>query len=138
MSFSKIPNTQTGRRLTWGPGQFLPSDSTQVLWYGSGPCSGFLAKVLGVNTQLFVCNTRFYFSRFLLLLHKSRKRRRHFVLYLFGNGAGDPCSVPSCVNCLITMSLVESVRFIYLFKFSYFFPFHLHLRTGGAHFISQR
>jgi hypothetical protein len=56
--------------LTRGPGRLLSSDLALVLQYDSGPPSDFLAKILGVDTPLFLCNTQFYFSLSLLLLHK--------------------------------------------------------------------
>jgi hypothetical protein len=43
--------------LTRGPGQLKPSDSSPVLQYVSGPSSDFLAKILGVETLYFLCNT---------------------------------------------------------------------------------
>jgi hypothetical protein len=58
---------------TTGPGQFLPSDLTPVLLYGSGSSSDFLPKILGVNTTLFLCNTQFYFTLSSVLLCKSHK-----------------------------------------------------------------
>jgi hypothetical protein len=48
--------------LTRGPCRLLPSDSAPVLKYGSGPSSDFLAKIVNVDTPLFLCNTQFYFS----------------------------------------------------------------------------
>jgi hypothetical protein len=50
--------------LTRGPGQLSPSDSAPVLQYGSGP-SDYQAKILGVDTALFLRNMQLYFS----LLH---------------------------------------------------------------------
>jgi hypothetical protein len=61
--------------LTRGPGRLKHSDSAPVLQYGSGPSSDFLAKILGVDTALFLCNTLFYFLLSSLLHHTSRKRR---------------------------------------------------------------
>jgi hypothetical protein len=60
--------------LTRGPSQLLPSDSALVLQYGSGPSSDFLAKILGVDTLWFLCNTQFYFPFSSLLPYKSSKR----------------------------------------------------------------
>jgi hypothetical protein len=40
--------------LTRAPGRLLPSDSGPVLQYVSGPSSGFLAKILGVDTPPFL------------------------------------------------------------------------------------
>jgi hypothetical protein len=54
--------------LTRGPGQLLPCDSDPVLQYGSGPSSDFLAKILGVDTPLFLWKTQFYFLLSSLLL----------------------------------------------------------------------
>jgi hypothetical protein len=42
------------------------SDLPPVLQYGSGPCSDFVTKVLGVDTQVFLCNTPLYFPVSLL------------------------------------------------------------------------
>jgi hypothetical protein len=50
-----------GSHLTRKPGRFKPSDSFPILQYGSGPHSDLLTKILRVETQLFLCNTRFYF-----------------------------------------------------------------------------
>jgi hypothetical protein len=57
--------------LTRRPGRLWPSDMAPVLQYGSRPFSDFLAKILGVNTSAFACNTQFYFTHFPLLLRKS-------------------------------------------------------------------
>jgi hypothetical protein len=42
-------------------GQLAPSNSVLVLHCGSGPYSDFVAKTLGVDTPLFLCNTQLYF-----------------------------------------------------------------------------
>jgi hypothetical protein len=42
--------------LTREPRRLKLSNSAQVLQYGSGPSIDFLAKILGVDTQLFVIN----------------------------------------------------------------------------------
>jgi hypothetical protein len=39
----------------------------------SGPSYNFLAKILGVDSPLFIFNTEFYFPLSLLLVHKSHK-----------------------------------------------------------------
>jgi hypothetical protein len=50
--------------VTRESGRLKPFDSSPVLQYGSGPSPEFLAKILSVNTLLFLCNTRFYFPLF--------------------------------------------------------------------------
>jgi hypothetical protein len=50
--FHLLPRTY----LTREPGRLLPSDLAPVLLCGGGPSSDFLAKILGVDTSLFVCN----------------------------------------------------------------------------------
>jgi hypothetical protein len=61
--------------LRRAPGRLLPSDSAPVLQYGSEPSSDILAKTLGVDTPLFLCNTQSCFSRSLLLFHTYRKSK---------------------------------------------------------------
>jgi hypothetical protein len=53
--------------LKRGPGRLLLSDLAPILQYGNRS-SDFLAKILGVNTSLFVWNTQFYFTLSSLLL----------------------------------------------------------------------
>jgi hypothetical protein len=47
---------------------------------GSGHSYDFLAKVLGVDTPLFLFNTEYYFPLSSLLVHKSHKRRCTYVV----------------------------------------------------------
>jgi hypothetical protein len=54
-------HTHTHNELTRGPSRLVPSEIAPVLQYGSGPSSHFLAKILGVDSLLFLCNTQFYF-----------------------------------------------------------------------------
>jgi hypothetical protein len=42
--------------LTMKPGRLKPSDEAPDLQYGSGSSSEFLAKILGVDTRLLLCN----------------------------------------------------------------------------------
>jgi hypothetical protein len=60
-----MPMEPTATKLTKGPSQLLPSDSSLVLQYGSGHSSEFLAKILGVGTALFSWKTQLNFP----LLH---------------------------------------------------------------------
>jgi hypothetical protein len=60
-----------------------PSDSAPGLQYDSGPSSGFLARILGVDTPLFLCNTQLYFPLCSLFLRKSRKRRTHTYIHTY-------------------------------------------------------
>jgi hypothetical protein len=59
--------------LRRGPDRLKPSDSAPVLQYGGGPSSDFLAKILGVDTPLFLCDTQFYIPFPSLLLHKPHR-----------------------------------------------------------------
>jgi hypothetical protein len=43
------------------PGPLKPSDTALVLQYDSGPSSDFLARMLGVDTPLFLFKMQFYF-----------------------------------------------------------------------------
>jgi hypothetical protein len=38
-----------------------PSDLASILQYGCGPSPDFLAKILCVDTEMFLCDTQFYF-----------------------------------------------------------------------------
>jgi hypothetical protein len=84
--------------LTRGPGRLLTSDLALVLQYGSGTSSDFLAKILGVDTPLFLCNTKFYFSLSSLLLPAEEfipsVYRHCSVGSVYAYGTGDPVSVP--------------------------------------------
>jgi hypothetical protein len=79
--------------------RLLPSNSTPVLQYGSGSSSDFLAKILGVHTLLFLCNTQLCFSLSLPLLCMSSKRIflsvhcRSSVDSMCAYSVSDPCSV---------------------------------------------
>jgi hypothetical protein len=53
------------------PGWLLPSDSALILQCGSGPSTDFLAKILGVDSQQFLCNMQFYFPLSSLRVRKS-------------------------------------------------------------------
>jgi hypothetical protein len=64
--------------LTRGPGRLLPSDSAPVLQYGSGPSSGFLAKILGVDTPPFLWKTQ----RFVLFFQGGRPTDRYLYCFL--------------------------------------------------------
>jgi hypothetical protein len=46
--------------VTSGTGRLKPSVSSPVLQYDSEPSTDFLAKILGVDTPLFLCSTRYY------------------------------------------------------------------------------
>jgi hypothetical protein len=87
--------------LTRGPGQLKPSNLAPVLQYGSGPSSDFLAKILGVDTPLFLCNTQFYLPLYPLLVRKSHERRRTYAVSdssdgsVFAYDAGGWGSIPS-------------------------------------------
>jgi hypothetical protein len=48
-------------KLTVEPRGLRPSDSAPILQYGSAPSPDFLAKILCVDTELSLCNTRLYF-----------------------------------------------------------------------------
>jgi hypothetical protein len=67
-----LGTVDSGEQLTRG--RLLPFDSAPVFQYGSELSSHFLVKVSGVDIQLLICNTPLYFSRSLLLPHKSRER----------------------------------------------------------------
>jgi hypothetical protein len=63
--------------------------------YGNGP-SEFLAKILGVNTPLFLCNTQFYFPLSSLLLHRSIYIvRSSSVSSMFAYSVGSQGLIPS-------------------------------------------
>jgi hypothetical protein len=68
-NFSKVCR----KCLTRGPGRLLPSDSAPVLQYGSRPSSGFLAKILGVDTPPFLWKTQ----RFVLFYNGGRPTDRY-------------------------------------------------------------
>jgi hypothetical protein len=68
-------------------------DSAPVLQYGSGPSSVFLAKILGVNTALFLFNTQFYFPLSSLLVRKSHKSRQPYVISDSSVGSELVCDV---------------------------------------------
>jgi hypothetical protein len=86
-----------------GTQSLLPSDFTLVLQYGSGPSSDFLAKILDVNTPLFLYNAQFYLSYSSLLHCKSHKSRHPQVLHgstagsMFAYVAGNVSSIPKYV-----------------------------------------
>jgi hypothetical protein len=112
----------------------LLSDLALVLQYVSGPSSDFLAKILGVDTPLFLCNTQFCFPLSSLLFCKSSKRiassvyHRSSVGSLYAYGAVDPGLVPKyAVFFLITRSVmaVKTVKWHLFFYFlsSFFFTF---------------
>jgi hypothetical protein len=48
--------------LTREPHRLKLSDLALDLQYDSGPSPALLAKILRVDTLLFLCNTRFYFQ----------------------------------------------------------------------------
>jgi hypothetical protein len=77
----KRPFGKPGHRLdnikmqpTRGPGCLLPSDLAPVLQHGSVFSYDFLAKILGVETPLFLRNTQLYFPLSSLLLHTTHKK----------------------------------------------------------------
>jgi hypothetical protein len=54
--------------FTRGPGRLFLFNLAPVLQYGSRPSSGFLIKILGVDTLLFVWNSQFCFTHSYTLL----------------------------------------------------------------------
>lgn len=96
------------RHLTRGPSQLLSPDWALVLQYGSGSPSDFLAKILDVDTPLFLFKTSFYFPFSPLLLCKSSRRiipsvhHHSSVGSMYAYGAGDPALVPKWADFLIT------------------------------------
>jgi hypothetical protein len=98
---------------------------------GSGPSSDFLAKVLGVDTPLFLCNTQFYSALSSLLLRKSHKRRRTCAVRDSSVGsvsvydAGSVSSIPNEVMFSIAVSIMtlEAVKFRFIFNSLHLFIF---------------
>jgi hypothetical protein len=87
------------------------SDSAAVLQYGSGPLSDFLAKILGVDTPLFLVLHNFIFH-FVGCLSISNKSRRICVVSVNSDGsvfaydAGGWDSISRKVIFLITLSIM--------------------------------
>jgi hypothetical protein len=82
--------------LTRGPANCNPP----VLRYSSGPSLEFLAKILGVDTQQFLCNTHFYFTVAALWVDKSYWSTVWHVVHNRSVGSTEYCagnmgSVPS-------------------------------------------
>jgi hypothetical protein len=61
--------------LKTGPSRLKHFDLAPILHCRNGSSSDFLAKILEVDTPVFLCNTLFHFPLSSLLLLKSRKRR---------------------------------------------------------------
>jgi hypothetical protein len=114
-----------------GPRWLKPSGSTPVLQYDSGPSYDFMAKILYVNTPLFLFNTEFYFPLSSLLVHKSYKCRSTYIVSdssvrsMFAYSASSWGSIPIEVIFLITMSVMalEAIKFHLFFKIFAFIYF---------------
>jgi hypothetical protein len=82
----KVVGTQTRR-------------SVQLLQCGTGPSSDFQAKILGVDTPVFLCNTLFYFTLFqsdVVGIVKGLCSKLSMVVKSvasFSSGAGDPVTI---------------------------------------------
>jgi hypothetical protein len=117
-----------------------PSDSAPVFQRVSEPSSGFLTKILGVETPLFLCNTQFYFPPLSLLLHKSHRSERPYVHLnnsdggLFAYSVGFWGSFLNEVIFVTDMSIMvlEAVKFYLFFNplylFIYFLSSFVHIR----------
>jgi hypothetical protein len=121
--------------LTRGSGRFIAPDSALVLQYGSGPSSDFLAKILDINTPLFLLNTQFHFLGFHYYFKCLIKEG---TLMLFKTAQLIACLpmvratqiwFPMSFPFLITMSIMalEAIKFNLLFKSLHLFIFYLPL-----------
>jgi hypothetical protein len=106
------------------------TDLAPVLQYGSGLSSDFLAKILRVDTPLFLWNMQFCFTVSPLLVYKSHESRCTYVVHdtsfgssVFAYGVGSWGSIPNEVIFLITMSVMalEARNIHLLFKFLHLF-----------------
>jgi hypothetical protein len=65
-TYGRTEKNRKGFVLTRGSGRLFPSDLALVLQYGSGPFPDILAKMLGVDTPLFLFAFIFFLPLFTL------------------------------------------------------------------------